>query len=235
MRIDDVLIRYGQIARSEVKKSLKMGRVMVDGKAISKLNYQVDHNLNEVKLDGHVVAFPAHRYLMINKPIKILSANRDAQLPVILDVLANDINRNDLYIIGRLDFLSQGLILLTDNGKLGRNLLKPDAHVEKVYEVVTKEALAEDAIEKFASGLVIDGDITLAPAKLVLTSAHTATITISEGKNRQIRKMFLSIGVLVTQLVRKQIGPIHLDETLKPGDYRSLNASEIKSLASYFN
>lgn len=235
MRIDDVLIKYGHIARSEVKKIIKMGRVTVDNKEILQLNYQVDSNVNEIKLDGRVLAFPAHRYFMVNKPIKTLSANKDAQLPVVMDVLGKEIDRNGLYIIGRLDFLSQGLVLLTDNGKLGRNLLKPDAHVEKVYEVVTKEALSEDAIEKFASGLVIDGDVALAPAKLVLTSSHTARITISEGKNRQIRKMFLSIGVLVIQLVRKQIGPIHLDSALNPGGYRSLYTSEIKLLERYFN
>lgn len=235
MRIDDVLIKYGDAPRSEVKKILKMGRVTVDSKVITQLNNQVDSNVNEVKLDGRVLAFPAHRYFMINKPIKTLSANQDAQLPVVMDVLAKEIDRHGLYIIGRLDFLSQGLVLVTDNGKLGRNLLKPDAHVEKVYEVVTKEVLSEDAIEKFASGLVIDGDVVLAPAKLVLTSSHTARVTISEGKNRQIRKMFLSIGVLVLQLVRKQIGPIHLDPALNPGEYRSLYTSEIKLLARYFN
>lgn len=235
MRIDDVLINCGQVARSKVKKIVKQGRVTVDGKIVTMVNYQVDSNLNDVALDDQLLVFPAHRYLMLNKAIRTLSANQDKQLPVVFDALSQDIDRDGLYLIGRLDFLSQGLILITDNGKLGRNLLKPDAHVKKVYAVETKEALSTDAVDKFASGLVIDGDVQLAPAQLILTSPHSAIVTISEGKNRQIRKMFLSIGVLVTQLVRKEIGPIQLDETLAPGEYRRLTRSEIQQLAIYFN
>lgn len=235
MRIDDVLASYTTTKKSEVKKIIKQNRVLVDGIPINLINHQVDSNINEVKLDGQLVQFPAHRYLMLNKAIRTLSANQDASLPVVFDALSSDINRERLYIIGRLDFLSEGLILITDNGKLGRKLLEPEAHVEKVYEVVTKEPLSETAVAEFASGLVIDGTVKLAPAKLVVTSEHTANITISEGKNRQIRKMFLSIGVLVTKLVRTEIGPIKLDEQLASGDYRSLTKPEIKALSRYFN
>lgn len=235
MRIDDVLASYTTTKKSEVKKIIKQNRVLVDGIPINLINHQVDSNINEVKLDGKLVQFPAHRYLMLNKSIRTLSANQDASLPVVFDALSSDINRERLYIIGRLDFLSEGLILITDNGKLGRKILEPEAHVQKVYEVVTKEPLSETAVAEFASGLVIDGTIKLAPAKLVVTSEHTANITISEGKNRQIRKMFLSIGVLVTKLVRTEIGPIKLDEQLASGDYRSLTQPEIKALSRYFN
>lgn len=235
MRIDDVLVSYTNKKKSEVKKIIKQNRVQVDGIPINLINYQVDSNINEVMLDGKLVQFPAHRYLMLNKAIRTLSANQDTSLPVVFDSLSLDINREGLYIIGRLDFLSEGLILITDNGKLGRKLLNPEAHVEKVYEVVTKESLSDTAVAKFASGLVIDGTVKLAPARLVVTSEHTASITISEGKNRQIRKMFLSIGVLVTKLVRTQIGPIKLDEHLASGDYRSLTKSEIQTLSCYFN
>ncbi|MDN6119156.1 MAG: pseudouridine synthase, partial [Lactococcus sp.] len=226
---------YTTTKKSEVKKIIKQNRVLVDGIPINLINHQVDSNINEVKLDGQLVQFPAHRYLMLNKAIRTLSANQDASLPVVFDALSSDINREGLYIIGRLDFLSEGLILITDNGKLGRKLLEPEAHVEKAYEVVTKEPLSETAVAEFASGLVIDGTIRLAPAKLVVTSEHTANITIGEGKNRQIRKMFLSIGVLVTKLVRTEIGPIKLDEQLASGDYRALTKSEIKALSRYFN
>ncbi|MGX7049329.1 pseudouridine synthase [Pseudolactococcus piscium] len=235
MRIDDVLVSYTTTKKSEVKKIIKQNRVLVDGIPIKLINHQVDSNLNEVKLDDKLVQFPAHRYFMLNKAIRTLSANQDASLPVVFDALSPDINREGLYIIGRLDFLSEGLILITDNGKLGRKLLAPEAHVEKVYDVVTKEPLSETAVAKFASGLVIDGTIKLAPAKLIVTSEQTACITISEGKNRQIRKMFLSIGVLVTKLLRRQIGPIKLDDKLASGDYRPLTHDEIKALSRYFN
>ena len=171
---------------------------------------------------------------MVNKAMRTLSANKDAELPVVFDAFPDIIDKASLYIIGRLDFLSQGLLLITDNGKLGRNLIKPEAHVEKVYQVEVKEPLESDDVRKFRAGLVIDGDVSLAPAQLVILSDHTAIVSISEGKNRQIRKMFLSVGKLVTKLVRTQIGPIQLDDSLKPGDYRALTKSEILSLAPYF-
>jgi 16S rRNA pseudouridine516 synthase len=235
MRIDDVLSHYGGIPKSEVKKVLRQHRVTVDDLPISAINYQVDAAVNVVKLDMKILEFPAHRYLMLNKPIRTLSANTDAQLPVVFDCLPADFDTAGLSIVGRLDFLSEGLLLLTDNGKLGRNLSKPEAHVAKVYEVEVKETLECDDVRKFSAGLVIDGQVALAPSELILTSAQTARVKISEGKNRQIRKMFLSVGKLVTKLTRKQIGPIILDESLQPGEFRPLTTAEIRALSVYFN
>jgi 16S rRNA pseudouridine516 synthase len=235
MRIDQVLMQYGGIRPSEVKKVLRQRRVAVDGKDVLALNYQVDSGIHQVTLDQQRIDFPSHRYWMLNKAVKTLSANSDAALPVVFDALPETIDRKGLYIIGRLDFLSEGLLLITDNGKLGRNLLKPEAKVEKVYQVVVKEVLTADDVVQFSKGLVIDGHVTLAPAKLVLMSEHTALVTISQGKNRQIRKMFLSVGKLVTQLVRKQMGPISLDPSLQPGEFRALSQVEIQALSPYFN
>ncbi|MGO2742744.1 MAG: pseudouridine synthase [Pseudolactococcus laudensis] len=234
MRIDDVLSQYAAVKKSDIKKIMREHRVSVNGQVITARNEQVDSSIHHLTLDGRKINFPPHRYFMVNKAMRTLSANKDAELPVVFDVLPNDIDKTNLYIIGRLDFLSQGLLLITDNGKLGRNLIKPEAHVEKVYQVEVKEPLEPDDVRKFRAGLVIDGDVSLAPAQLVILSDHTAIVSISEGKNRQIRKMFLSVGKLVTKLVRTQIGPIQLDESLKPGDYRALTKSEIQSLAPYF-
>ena len=234
MRIDDVLSQYAAVKKSDIKKIMREHRVSVNGQVITARNEQVDSSIHHLTLDGRKINFPPHRYFMVNKAMRTLSANKDAELPVVFDVFTNDIDKTNLYIIGRLDFLSQGLLLITDNGKLGRNLIKPEAHVEKVYQVEVKEPLEPDDVRKFRAGLVIDGDVSLAPAQLVILSDHTAIVSISEGKNRQIRKMFLSVGKLVTKLVRTQIGPIQLDESLKPGDYRALTKSEIQSLAPYF-
>lgn len=234
MRIDDVLIHHAGVSRSQIKPIFRSQRVRVNGAVTTARNSHVDSNIHEVTLDGTPISFPAHRYYMLNKPAKTLSANRDAHLPVVLDLLAPNIDKNNLYIIGRLDFLSEGLLLITDHGKLGRNLIRPEAHVAKIYQVEVKEALTPDDISKFSAGLVIDGDVPLAPAQLTIDSTHTATVSISEGKNRQVRKMFLSVGKLVTKLVRKQIGPITLDDNLKPGDFRPLTKAEIEVLSVYF-
>ncbi|GAB2022498.1 pseudouridine synthase [Pseudolactococcus yaeyamensis] len=235
MRVDDVLIQYGAVKKPDIKKILREQRVAINGQVITVRNEQVDSNIQKLTLDGRNIIFPPHRYFMVNKAKRTLSANKDTEKPVVFDVFPDDIDKTDLYIIGRLDFLSEGLLLITDNGKLGRNLIKPEAHVEKVYQVEVKEPLEADDVRKFRAGLVIDGEVSLAPSQLVILSEHIAIVSISEGKNRQIRKMFLSVGKLVTKLVRTQIGPIQLDDSLNPGDYRALTKSEIQSLVPYFN
>lgn len=234
MRIDEVLVQYAGVSRSQLKVVIREKRVHVNGTVVTARNEHVDSNIHVVKLNGKPISFPAHRYFMLNKPAKTLSANHDANLPVVFDLLAPNINQTGLYIIGRLDFLSEGLLLITDNGKLGRNLIRPEAHVEKIYQVEVKEALEADDVSRFKAGLVIDGDVQLAPAHLSINSSHTATVSINEGKNRQIRKMFLSVGKLVTRLIRQQMGPIVLDDRLEPGDYRPLTQEEVRSLAVYF-
>ncbi|GFH40634.1 pseudouridine synthase [Lactococcus insecticola] len=235
MRIDEILVTYGALEKSDVKKYLRADRVTVDGKVVRALNFQLDAAVNQLTLDGKTITFPPHRYLMLNKPVRILSANKDAHLKTVLDLLPDSVDKKGLAIIGRLDFLSEGLLLLTDNGKLARNLTKPEAHVTKVYEVETKESLSADDVTAFKQGLVIDGNVALAPSELVILSEHRARVTIIEGKNRQIRKMFLSTGKLVARLTRQKIGPIELDETLSAGQYRNLTSSEIRSLAPFFN
>ena len=174
---------------------------------------------------------------MLHKPAGVVTANKDKELPTVMDLLPLDIQSNKLYAVGRLDRDTTGLLLLTDNGPLGFQLLHPQYHVDKTYRVEVNGLLTPDHIQAFQKGIVfLDGTICK-PARLEILSASPsfsqASITISEGKFHQVKKMFLSVGVKVTSLKRTHFGPWSLDENLKEGDFRPLNSEELTSIREF--
>ena len=154
-----------------------------------------------------------------------------------MDLLPQHLQSEQLYAIGRLDRDTTGLLLLTDNGPLGFQLLHPQYHVDKTYQVEVNGALTPNHIQKFKDGIVFLDGTTCKPAQLeILSSSPTfsqATITISEGKFHQVKKMFLSIGVKVTSLKRTHFGPWCLDDNLQEGDYRHLNSKELTIIRDF--
>ena len=154
-----------------------------------------------------------------------------------MDLLPPDIQSDQLYAVGRLDRDTTGLLLLTDNGPLGFQLLHPQYHVDKSYQVVVNGLLTSDHIRQFKEGIVFLDGTTCKPAQLeILSSSLTksrASITISEGKFHQVKKMFLSVGVKVTALKRVQFGDFTLDPELAEGQYRPLNLEELEIIKNY--
>lgn len=234
MRIDELIMKNFLLNKKETKKAIKEGLVTVDGEIPTKISQNVDSSVQEVIFRGEKVIFYPHKYYMLHKPVQTISANTDEKYETVFDLLEN-VDKSELYLVGRLDFWTSGLLLITDNGKLGRSMLNPESHVEKIYQVTTKEPLVASDVDKFAQGLLIDGDVLLRPAQLEITDAHHANVKISEGRNRQVRKMFLSTGKLVTELKRIKFGPLYLDEDLAPGQYRELTIKEVESLIPHFN
>ena len=148
-----------------------------------------------------------------------------------MDLLPPDIQSDQLYAVGRLDRDTTGLLLLTDNGSLGFQLLHPQYHVDKSYQVVVNGLLTPDHIQSFKEGIVFLDGTTCKPAQLEIldaspTESH-ASITISEGKFHQVKKMFLSVGVKVTALKRVQFGDFTLNSELSEGQYQFLNQEEL--------
>ena len=174
---------------------------------------------------------------MLHKPNGVVTASKDKKLPTVMSLLPPDIQSDQLHAVGRLDRDTTGLLLLTDNGPLGFQLLHPQYHVDKTYQVKVNGLLTPDHIQQFQDGIVfLDGTICK-PAKLEilstsLTESH-ASITISEGKFHQVKKMFLSVGVKVTSLKRVQFGDFTLDSELAEGQYRPLNPEELEIIKNY--
>ena len=233
MRLDNLLAQE-KISRKAMKQALLKGEILVDGCLARSLAQNIDTGLQELLFRGQIIQGYEHTYLMLHKPAGVVTANKDKELPTIMDLLSPDIQSDKLYAVGRLDRDTTGLLLLTDNGPLGFQLLHPQYHVDKTYQVEVNGLLTPDHIQAFQKGIVFLDGTVCKPARLEILSAspsHSqASITISEGKFHQVKKMFLSVGVKVTSLKRTCFGSWSLDQNLQEGDYRPLNSQELTSI-----
>lgn len=236
MRLDNLLAQE-KISRKAMKQALLKGEILVDGCPARSLAQNIDTGLQELLFQDQIIRGYEHTYLMLHKPTGVVTANKDKELQTVMDLLSPDIQSDKLYAVGRLDRDTTGLLLLTDNGPLGFQLLHPQYHVDKTYQVKVNGLLTPDHIQAFQKGIVfLDGTICK-PARLEILSASPslsqASITISEGKFHQVKKMFLSVGVKVTSLKRVQFGDFTLDTELTEGHYRPLNPEELEIIKNH--
>ena len=236
MRLDNLLAQE-KISRKTMKQALLKGDILVDSCPARSLAQNIDTGLQELLFRGRIIQGYEHTYLMLHKPAGVVTANRDTELPTVMDLLSPDIQSDKLYAVGRLDRDTTGLLLLTDNGPLGFQLLHPQYHVDKTYQVEVNGLLTPDHIQAFQKGIIFLDGTVCKPAQLEIldaspTESH-ASITISEGKFHQVKKMFLSVGVKVTSLKRTQFGTWSLDDNLQEGDYRPLNSKELTSIREF--
>ncbi|WP_456048327.1 pseudouridine synthase [Abiotrophia defectiva] len=237
MRLDQVMNQAGLGSRNQVKRLLKSCQVQVDGQVERRPNRNVDPGLQEIKVQGQTLTQPAETYWLLHKPQGVLTAVKDDRFTTVVDCLAPQDQAPGLYPVGRLDRSTTGLVFLTTNGPLGYRMLHPQYHVEKEYQVVVNGPLTQDHVASFAQGILIDQNRPCAPAHLVIEASgpqeSRARLTIREGKFHQVKKMFLSVGVKVTQLHRLRMGHLVLDQDLAPGAYRSLKPEELEQLKHY--
>jgi len=220
-------------SRRAAEQLIVEGRVVVNGVVVTELGSKADPDTDDIRVDGRRVKIAdRHRYILLNKPRGYVTTRSDPQRrPTIMDLVAV---REYVYPVGRLDFDSEGLILLTNDGDLAARLTHPRHGVARVYEARVLGTPDDRDLQRLARGIVIDGRRT-APAEIKLVPARRATkeaalqITLHEGRNRQVRRMCEAIGHPVTQLRRVAIGPIR-DARLKPGEWRELTADEVRRL-----
>jgi len=210
------------------------GRVTVNGVAVRELGSKADPASDEIRVDGRrVKRVEQHRYLLLNKPRGYVTTRSDPQRrPTVIDLLRGV--REYVYPVGRLDYESEGLLLLTNDGELAAKLTHPSHGVARVYEARVLGIPDGRDLERLSRGIVIDGrrtqpaDIKILPHKRDADHA-ILQLTIREGRNRQVRNMCEAIGHPVTHLTRVAIGPIR-DATLKTGRWRELSTEEVKRL-----
>lgn len=236
MRLD-VLLAQAHISRKKMKQALLKKKILVDDRPARKLSQNVDTGLQTIPIEAQPIFINSHQYFMINKPLGVVTANSDRKHQTVLDLIRPEDFNEDLYSVGRLDRDTCGLLLITDNGLLGFQLLHPQYHITKMYEVEVNGLLDNQMIKAFQKGIVfLDGTICK-PALLTIHSStpnkSTATVTISEGKFHQIKKMFLTVGVKVTSLKRTHFGAFELDPNLAAGEYRAFNQSELEIVKHY--
>ena len=221
MRLDKYLCEAGYGTRSEVKKLLRSCIVTVNGERVTK---------SETKIkDGDVVWV---EYWMLHKPAGYISATEDKKLDTVLELLPENA-RSDLFPVGRLDRDTEGLLLLTNDGKLAHYLLSPKRHVDKTYYARIQGRVKSEHVQAFLEGLDIGDEKKTLPAELrILKSGPESEIevTIREGRFHQVKRMFEVIGCEVTYLKRLSMGSLKLDETLEIGACRPLTEEELRKL-----
>ncbi|MCP5163394.1 MAG: 16S rRNA pseudouridine(516) synthase [Hahellaceae bacterium] len=228
-RLDRFISAKTGICRGDLRLILAQKRVRVDGEVVTTMNYVVNQ-FSRIELDDQLLQDKQPRYLMLNKPVGVVSATQDAQHKTVVDLLDPAL-REDLHIVGRLDLNSSGLVLLTNDGEWSRCLMAPEAKVAKVYEVQVEQPISDDCIRAFAEGMYFAfEDLTTRPARLEKMNDTLAKVTLTEGRYHQIKRMFGRFRNKVVALHRVSVGPIRLDGALAPGESRALTTDEVNCL-----
>jgi len=235
-RIDKLLSAAGRWSRKEVKELIRQGRVRADGRTVTRPEEKLDPASAVLTVDGEPVDCSPFVYVMLHKPAGVLSATEDRGQPTVLDLLPPELRRRGLFPVGRLDKDTTGLLLLTDDGPLAHRLLSPKRHVDKVYRARVEGRVDEADVRALAEGLVLGDGLHCLPAGLEpLGDGSECLVILREGKYHQVKRMLAARGKPVTALHRLSMGPLTLDEALKPGQWRFLTALEQAELHGFEN
>ncbi len=229
-RLQRLLASAGFGSRRQCEELIEAGRVHIDGKVITKLGTTVDPEVNKVIVDGIPLKKQKLVYYAVNKPVGVVTTNRDPHgRPRVVDLVPKS---ERVFAVGRLDRSSEGLILLTNDGELAQKLTHPKFGVRKVYRVTVAGKVETETMKQMRNGIYIaEGFVRVDGAKL-LKSRSKATeleIVLREGKNREIRRILARLGHKVQQLRRIAVGPLRLGD-VPPGAYRVLSREEVKKL-----
>ena len=233
MRIDKLLANIGYGSRKEVKGLLKSGAVKVNEGIIKDAKLQVNPDLDVVTVHGDRVEYKEFIYLMMNKPPGVLSATEDNHQETVIDLLELEDSVYEPFPVGRLDKDTEGLLLITNDGKLAHQLLSPKKHVPKTYFAVIEGEVTEHDIEAFRAGVTLDDGYLTKPGELVIKKSGPTSdieLTITEGKFHQVKRMFEAVDKRVIYLKRLSMGSLLLDDDLELGEYRELTDERVQSL-----
>ena len=230
MRVDRFLSNLPRFNRQQVRLLLVENRVRVNGQVVRDPHFDV-REFSRVEVDGELLqAGKPPRFFMLHKPAGCVSATRDPQHPTVLDLI-DEPDKHNLHIAGRLDFNTTGLMIITNDGTWSRRLTQPQTKLPKVYYVETEQDIGPAYAEVFAHGLYFAfEDLTTQPAELVQLGPKSARLSIIEGRYHQVKRMFGHFDNKVLRLHRERMGPLVLDSSLNPGEYRPLTAQEIEMI-----
>jgi len=228
IRLQKIISLAGIASRRKAEELILEARVKVNGITITELGFKADPEKSEITVNNKLISIKEEKiYIALNKPMGYISSRKDEQgRKTVIDILPI---KDYIYPVGRLDYNTSGLLLLTNDGEVANTLIHPRYKIQKTYIVEINNFFSNDDIKDFERGLLLEDGLTL-PAKVKILEREkqytTLEITISEGRNRQIRRMFEFFGYNVTSLKRIRIGEIYLDN-LQTGKFRYLSQNEI--------
>ena len=232
-RLNKALARSGVASRRGADRLIAEGRVSVNGRVVQDLGRQVESDTDSIKVDGKRIASAPrqHVYLLLNKPRGYVTTLRDPEgRPTVRELIPGS---RRLFPVGRLDFHSEGLLLLTDDGALCRSLTHPSGGVPRTYEVKVRATPNADAVAQLERGVVLGGRRAAGRVK-ILRAGHNAwlELTVREGRNHIVRRMLLAVGHRVLKLRRTRYAGVHLED-LDPGEVRPLTVREVAGLKRF--
>lgn len=231
LRLDKLLAQGAGVSRTDAKRLLAQGAVLVDGKPARQGSQKVETDTQTVLLQGRPVHYSAHVYLLLHKPLGVVSSTDGKDGKTVLDIIAPEYVQRGVFPAGRLDKYSEGMLLLTDDGDFAHRILAPKKHLPKVYECTLDAPILNTALQAlFAKGVYLGGGEYSSPAQLEIFSPTEGRVTIYEGIYHQVRRMFDQNGGKVTRLKRVRIGGLPLDPALAPGESRPLTEQELEQL-----
>jgi len=238
VRLNKALASAGVCSRRKADELIAAGAVCVNGIVADELGLRIDPATDRITVHGKPVDFPppgmesqAHTYVMLHKPIQVVSTVRDPQgRPTVLDLLPEKLRKGPrLYPVGRLDYFSEGLLLLTDDGELTNRLTHPRYHLPRRYQVRLRERPERHMLECMQKGMTLREGERLAPVDAEMRENNTLLLTLRQGVNRQIRRMCRDLGLTILTLRRVSLGPLQLGD-LPKGQCRPLLQSEVTAL-----
>jgi 23S rRNA pseudouridine2605 synthase len=236
-RLQKIMAQAGIASRRASEEIIAAGRVMLNGTVVTEQGTKADPEKDEITVDGKPLRQPQKlRYFLLNKPLGYVTTVSDPEgRATVMELMKNCPER--VYPVGRLDYNSEGLLLMTNDGALAQMLMKAGSHFPKTYQVKISGKPKDAAIAKLRNGVMIELEdgrkVKTSPAKIRLlkdVENPWYEITLIEGRNRQIRRMFQSVGHLVEKIKRTQFGPLTLD--VAPGEFRLLTVREVAHLKS---
>ncbi len=229
-RINRFLSQAGLGSRRACEQYVREGRVQIDGEVVDNLSRRVETG-ETVRVDGRVVrASVRSAVFALNKPYRVLSSTSDPEGRSLAIDLVRPQFSGRLFSVGRLDYLSTGLLLFTNDGDLAQTLMRPQFHIEREYVVETKEPISDQILDQFRRGIRIE-NVNYRGVRYARKSARRITVVLAEGKNRELRKVFAHFRVVVKRIHRVRYGPIRLGE-LPSGGVRKLSDREVAQLVS---
>ena len=233
-RLQKVIAASGITSRRKAEELIKNGKVKVNGKVVTELGTKVD-NKDEIEVDNKIIEKEAKEYYLLNKPRGVITTTSDDKdRKTVVELIDTD---KRIYPVGRLDYDTTGALLLTNDGDFANILTHPKNNIDKVYLAKLNGIIKGEQINKLKDGVLID-DILVKASRVKLKKVNKdnntsmVEITIHEGKNHQVKRMFESVGFLVDKLTRERIGIFTL-EGLKSGQYRKLTPKEVQIIYSY--
>ena len=227
-RLDKIISSAAKLSRNDARDVIRAKKVTVDGAVVHDPAFKADPEMSVILLDGAAVTYKKYVYYMLNKPAGVLSASSDKTRRTVVDIIADDTLRRGLFPVGRLDRDTTGLLIVTDDGDYGHRVISPKSYIEKEYIAWLDKPVSDSDIAALKDGAVLADGTQCRPAAVLPQSADrmTVSVTITEGKYHEIKRMLGTVGIGVVSLKRVRIGKLLLDTELDTGKYREMTAEE---------